>query len=806
MSRLAEDLRFALRTMRKTPAFTAIVLLTLTLGTGATTAIFSAVNAVLIRDLPYPDPGRLVLLWGVIQRRDMHRSQISYPDLEAWRKHSRLFEDMSAYTGYWFPTYVGGNGAIQLAGARVSDGFFRVMKARTILGRTFTPHEQFDGRGPVAVISYGLWQSQFGKDPAIVGSKRRLDSQLFTIVGVLAPDVASLPVTLVDHPVEIYRPLSKSFSDEIDNGRHLRGIGRLKPGVSLGQAQAELTVIARQLETDRPDTNQGLGVRVVSLHDDIAGPIRPGLLILQVCVVLVLLIACGNVANLLLARSATRRKEIAIRAALGAARARLIRQMLTESVLLALAGGVAGLLLALWSVPLLETLGAKVLPEVSRVSVDWRVAGFALALSVACGIAFGLAPALGLSSGSLSEDLKIGGRSPVSSSGGMRGFLVVAEIAFALMLVICAGLLVNSFLHLRNVNPGFDGRNTLVFDLALPASRYPRGDLRQVFVRRMLDSLTALPGATSVAVVSVLPESSNFNQMSLDIQGRSYSRLDKPAPDDYEVTPDYFRTFSIPLIRGRLFTAQDDREHAQVAIVNETAARRLWPGENPLGRKVHVGGPEEPWRSIVGVVGDVYQYGLDSRKTLQIYQPYFQNRVPELTVLVHSAGDPLPLLAPARRAVAVIDPEMALSNISTMEQTLADSIAGRRFPMLLLAAFGLCALSLAAIGAYGVLSYSVAQRTAEFGVRMALGARPRDVLGLVLRKGLLLAVAGIAIGCLGALLASRLLARLLFGVTATDPATYASAAALLLIAAVFACLLPAWRATRVDPLAALRSE
>ena len=806
MKPLAEDLRYAFRILRKSPGFTVVAILTLALAMGATSTIFSAVNAVLLRGLPYPDPGRLVLIWGEERQRGIERGQVSYPEVEEWLRQNQVFEDVAAYTGAWTPALSGPSEVMQLGGMRVSDRFFRVMKTQALLGRTFLPGEQFENGGDVAVLSYGLWERSFGKDPSIVGHKISLDGKPYSVVGVLPESFRPLPVRLVDQVSEIYRPLSKDFSDEIRNGRHLRSIARLKPGVSLDRAQREMNVIARRLELAFPDENQGHGVHLVGIHDDLVENIRPSLLILQACVLMTVLIACVNVANLLLVQSAARRKEVAIRQAMGANRMRLVRQKLTESLVLGAVGGAAGLLLAFWSVPAIESLGVKAIPELAQVNIDWRVVSFCAMLSLATGVLFGLAPALETSRGNPSAILNDGGRGQGAVAAGRhrRNLLVVSETALAVMLLIAAGLLVNSFVRLRHVNPGFDPRNTLAADLPLPAARYPDGNARARLVGSLLQKVQSLPGVASASIVSVLPESSNFNRMFMEIEGRAYQPSTRPAPDQYEVTPEYFRTLAIPLVRGRLFTGEDDGDHGPVALINQTAARRLWPGDDPVGRKVRTGGQSGVWRTVVGIVGDVYQYGLDSQKTMQVYVPYLQNRVSSVTLLVRGVQEAKPLVPGIRVALASLDRELPLSGVSTMDEVLSDSVSGRRFSMVLLAGLGACAMLLASIGIYGVTAYSVAQRMAEFGIRMALGAPAGSVILLVMRQNLALIGTGTALGLAVAAAFSRYLSSLLFAVSPYDPATFAIASSTLALVALVASYVPARRATQVDPMTALR--
>ena len=807
MPALYDDVRYAARTLRKSPAFTAVALLTLALAIGATSSVFTVVNAVLLRELPYKNPSSLVLLWGTQQRHGalQGRSQVSFPDVEDWRKSNHSFEDIAAYAA-WDEVVTGHGEAERISTLRVSPPFFNVMGAQPLLGRTFAADENLDSKASVAVLSYGLWQRKFALDPNILGKRFSLNSTTFTIVGVMRQDFRSLPVSLVETPVELYQPLSKDYLDEIRSGHHLRAIGRLKPGATLPSAQAEMDVIARQLERQYPDYNAGRGVRLAKLQDDLVRNLRTGLLVLQIAVCLVVLIACANLANLLLSRSTVRRKEIAIRAAVGASRGRLIRQMLTESLLLGALGGAAGLLLAVWGVNFLESIGTKVIPELANVAIDLRVLGFTAAISLASGVVFGMAPAAQISIGSLADALRAGGRT-APDIGGRKTFrdaLVVSEMALALVLLIAAGLLMNSFRHLRAVHPGFDASNVLTADISMPVAKYARGEQRARFMREVLAALRQLPGVSYAGAVSVLPESSNFNQMSTDIQGRVFAQADKPSLDQYDVTPDYFRELNIQLVDGRLFSQQDDRNHLNVALINQTAARRLWPGQNPIGAKIHTGADTEPWRTVVGVVGDVYQYGLDSQKTMQLYYPYEQDSSFDMTLLVRSDSNPSMLGSAVRQAVFSVDKDQPVSDIQPFDQVLADSLAGRRFSMFLLALFASGALALAAVGIYGVISYSVTQRTNEFGIRVALGAQSRDVLALVVRQSMLLILTGTVIGLAASFALTRLLSSLLFGVSATDLPTFAIVSLVLIAVAMLASFIPARRATKVDPLVALR--
>src|SRR5215472_14965702 len=549
-----DDIRYALRALRKNPGFTAVAILTLAVAIGATSSVFSAVNAVLLRELPFKDVSSLVLLWGTQRHENVlgQREQICFPDVADWNKLNHSFEDIAAF-GAWQEVVTGNGEAERISTLRVSPAFFRVMGATPLLGRTFAPSENLDAKATVAVLSYGLWQRKFAQDPNVIGKAFSLNSSVFTIIGVMPRDFHSLPASVVDTPVELYQPLSRAYLDQIRNGHHLRAIGRLKPGVTLASAQAELDVIAKQLEHQYPETNTGAGVRLIRLQDDLVRNVRAALLVLQAAVCLVVLIACANLANLLLARSTARCKEIAIRAAIGASRGRLMRQMVTESLVMAALGGAAGLLLALWGVRVLETLGTKVIPELSSVRIDGAVLAFTAVLSLASGVVFGLAPAADVSVGSLGDALRSSGRT-TTAGGGRKRFrdaLVIVEMALALLLLVGAGLLINSFRHLRSVDPGFVSNHILTAGISLPEAKYPNEQLRSRFVRDLIIELRRLPGVQHASAVSVLPESSNFNQMVMEIQSRVFARGQAPSLDQYDVTPDYFRELHIPLLHGR---------------------------------------------------------------------------------------------------------------------------------------------------------------------------------------------------------------------------------------------------------------
>ena len=804
MQTLRQDIRYGARMLWQRPGFTAISILTLALAIGATSSIFSVVNSVLLKALPYKDPEHLVLLWGT-DLTGNQRGSLSVTDLKEWRQQAKSFSEVVAFEGTWNPILSGNYEPERVVAMKVSDGYFELMQTPPLLGRRLLPEDQRPGKNQVVVLSYGLWQRRFSQDPKILGQTISLDSRPFTVVGVMPPDFHSLPASLVRRS-DLYLPVADEYDDEQRCFLCLRGIARLKPNVTLEQAQAELDVITRAQALDRPNTNHGRGVRVVRLQADFVRDLRTALLILQGAVLLVVLIACVNLANLLLARLSARRKEIAIRAALGAGRLRLVRQLLVESLLLSLAGGACGLLLTVWGIKVLEKIGAKVLPELSAIELDLRVLAFTAGLSLLTGIVFGLAPALHISIGNLGESLKEGGRSSgtPSSRHGLRQLLVVSEIALSMILLICAGLLIRSFLNLRSVNPGFNPHQTLTMNITLPEAKYPNQPKRVAFFRDVFSRLQRLPGVEYAGITSILPEGGGANHTWVRLEGRTYRDIsEQPMPDVFRVSPDYFRALSVPILKGRFFSEQDEEHHPLVALINETMARELWPGEDPIGKRMDRGNTK---LTVVGVVGDVYQYGLDSHKTMQLYLPYVQEVQFSNTLVVRSSTDPLQLVSAIRAEVRAVDQDQPVYEAATMEQVLADSMARQRFSMMLLAVFAGGALLLAAIGIYGVISYTVTQRTHEFGIRLALGAQRGDVLRLVLKDGMALMGIGMVVGLAGAFAISRAMTSLLFGVSAADVTTFAGVALVLSSVALVACSLPARRATKVDPLVALRYE
>jgi putative ABC transport system permease protein len=810
MQTLWQDLRYSLRMLRKTPGLTLVAVLSLALGIGANTTIFSIVNTVLLKALPYAEPERIVLAWGDIAAEGNHRSQVSATDVADWRQQNKVFEEVTTYSG-WSATFLGNGEPERIPGIQVGDGYFQLMRGTPLLGRAFLPEEQQDGKDQVIVLGYALWQRRFGGDPHIVGQKVNLGGRPYTIVGVMPADFRPLPSSLVDPQGQFYRPVAEPPNEEERSSRHLRSIARLKQGVTLQQAQAEMSVIASRLEREHPTTNAGRGVRLVTLPEDTVGGLRRTLLTLFVAVVFVLLIACANVGNLLLARSTVRQREVAIRAALGAGRARLLRQFLTESALLAALGGVVGLLLALWGTSFIESLGARVTPLLGGLKLDTYVLGFTALISLLTSFAFGLAPGWRASRPDLNEALKEGGRSSGAASGSqhLRGALVVAEIAMALVLLVCAGLLIRSVMRLRDVQPGFNPQNLLTMNVPLPSSRYPKNTSWVAFYEQLTQRLENLPGVKAAGFTSVLPFSDNFDGRGLAVEDHPRPRGQEISVDLYIVTPDYLRAMSIPLLNGRALTERDREDGPLVALINETMARLLWPGQSSLGKRIKFPGSEknpQPWRSVVGVVRDVKQYGLDRESPMQIYLPEAQFPTSFMTLVVQTSAEPASLSAIVRKEIHALDKDLAVDKVATLESLLADSTALRRFSMLLLILFAGLALTLATVGIYGVMSYAVTQRTHEIGVRLALGAQQGNVLRLVIGQGMTLSLLGVALGLAASFALTRLMQSLLFGVSATDAATFIVVPLLLAGVALLACWLPARRATRVDPMVVLRYE
>ena len=804
MDAILQDLRYGLRMLLKNPGFAAVAVLALALGIGANTAIFSVVNAVLLRPLPFPDPDRLTMVVSVNPAKGFPKFPASPPDFIDWRAQSRVFEEMAAVDGAPY-NLSEGTEPERLNGSRVSASFLGVVGVKPVLGRDFLPEEDREGAEPVVLIGHGLWTRRFGSDPGIVGRTIALNGKRRTVVGVL-PQCYTFP-----NRSEVWTPIAFDHDELSGRGAHyLHVFARLKPGTTLEAAQVEMDTIAERLRKQYPDSNTGWGTLVSPLSEMMVGKIRPALMVLLGAVCFVLLIACANVANLLLARATERQKEVAIRLALGAGRLRLVRQLLTESAILGLLGGLGGLVLALWGTDLLVAAGGDNLPRFREVSVDGRVLLFTLGLSLVTGLFFGVVPALQASRPDLNETLKEGGRGGTSGPGRhrLRSALAIGEIALALVLLVGAGLMFRSFQRLLSVEPGFRPDHLLTLDVALPETKYPDGARQTVFLRQALERLGALPGVVSAAAATTVPLAGGVISYSFSIDGQPEQPPSNRSSARYDaVGGDFFRAMGIGILRGRGLLDSDVAGGPRVAVISSGMAHKYFPGENPIGRLIRIDNDHERApREIVGIVADVKHSSLDGEAAPHVYEPLAQAPSTWLTFVLRATVEPMSLATAARQAVLAIDREQPVSEMKTGEALVSDSVAQPRLAMILLSVFAAVALLLAAVGTYGVVAYSVSQRTHEFGVRMALGAGRREVLGLVVRQGLVLAAAGVVLGLLVAAGATRLLAGLLFGISPTDPITYGLVAVLLTFVALLACVIPARRATLVDPMTALRVE
>ncbi|MBV8858093.1 MAG: ABC transporter permease [Acidobacteria bacterium] len=801
MRALLQDLRYATRRLWKSPGFAAVAVGALALGIGANTAIFSVVNSVLLRPLPYPAPEQLVQLWESRPRQNMPRVEIAPHEFLAWADQCQSFQRLAAIDAAEY-NLTGRGEPERVTGALVSAAYFPLLGVAPAHGRAFLDEEDRPGANNVVVLGHELWQSRFNSDPSVVGQTVSLDGVACNVVGVL-PRGFRLP-----EGAALARPIAFSAEDRAQPGSHfLNVLGRLKEGVSVEQASAEMATVAARVEQSLGGTNVGHQVVVVPLHEQVVGGARTALLVLLGAVALVLLIACANVANLLLARAAARRREVAVRAALGASRWRIIRQLLAESLLLSGSGGALGLLLAVWGVDLLVGLDPEGVQRAGEVTLDWRVLAFTLGLSVLTGLLFGLAPALQASKTDFVESLKEGGRSGQGlARSRLRSSLVVAEVALTLVLLVGAGLLLKSFSRLLAVDPGLDPHHVITMAVSLPQAKYGEPQRITAFYEQLLQEAAALPGVQAAGVVSVLPLTGDDTSNFVQIEGRA------PLPPGQamragrrNVSADYFRALGIPLKRGRAFTPADTAEAQRVLVINEAMARSFFAGEDPVGKRVRTS-DKSPWAEVVGIVGDVRHQGLDVDTRPEMFFPHLQTPSRQMTLVVRSEGDPVALAGPLRERVRSIDKDQPVGNVKTMEGWLSESVASRRFSAALLGVFAAAAAALAALGLYGVVSYSVAQRTHEIGLRVALGARPRDVLRLVIGQGMTLTLVGTGVGVAVALALTRVMSGLLFGVGATDPAVFVTVPLLLAAVALLACYIPARRATKVDPMVALRYE
>ncbi|HSL53662.1 MAG TPA: ABC transporter permease [Pyrinomonadaceae bacterium] len=801
METLIKDVRFAVRSFVKRPGFLVIAIATLALGIGATTAMFTVVNSVLLRPLQFPEPERIVMFYGVNPRQGIPRSNMSMPDIVDWQKQSQSFEQIAGFiTGGLFLSI--GDETERVRGTGVSPEFFPLFKTNPVHGRTFQPGDFQQGAEPVVVISHALWQRRFGGQTSVVNSKLMLNGRAATIAGVMPAGF--------DYPAdsEAWTAFPLTDASQPRDNRFISVVTRLKPGVALAQAQTEMDTINQRLSQSYSDTNGGWSVRLVEMRESFVGDLRTSLLILLGAVAFVLLIACANVANLLLARAIFRQKEIAVRTALGASRMRIVRQLLTESMLLSIISGVVGFTLSFGLVRLLIAINPPNTPRVEEIGIDWRVFSVTLAVAVIAGLLFGLFPALQTSRPNVNETLKDSGQRGSQYGGRNRAgsLFIVSEIALSFILLAGAGLMIKSFLHLREIDPGFNPDNVLTMRLSLPPGKYRSGEPRAQIYKQLVDQVKATPGVKSAAAIYSLPFGEGTYEVWRGVvpEGRELTHQEQINAQNLPVTPDYFQALQIPLKAGRTFTDQDTLESSKVVIINETLARRLWPGENAVGHRFTVWRDEKFPREVVGVVGDT-KTTLDKEAGNQMYIPYAQDPTwGSLFLVVRTDGEPTALAGSVREAIRSVDKAVPTYNLNTMSEIVSASASSRRVPMLLLSGFAGVAMLLAMLGIYGVTSYYVTQRTHEIGVRMALGAQLADVLKLVLSRGMTLAAIGIVIGVVGAVALTRYLTTLLFGVKPIDVVTFVGVALILAAVVFVACLVPARRATKIDPLEALK--
>lgn len=799
-----QDLRYGLRLMLRNPSYTFVIVAVLAIAIGANTAIFSVINAVLLRPLPYPQPEQLVQLWEAQIKTGNMTSSVSPHCLKDWQERNTTFEAMASYSYKSF-TLLSGEQPEWISGLSVSANFFRVLKTDMAYGRDFLPEEEQPGNNRVVIISNGLWQRRFGSDPKIVGQTLRMNGESVTVIGI-TPAGFQFP-----NSIDLWSPHGIDLK-KIDRGTHfLFAIGRLKPGVSVAAAHAEMEGIGKKLAQENDD----FGVNVVSLHDQLVSKMRKAIIVLFVAVCFVLLIACANVTNIQLSRAIYRQKEIAVRMALGAGRRRIIRQLVTEGLMLSFISGIIGLLLAHWSIKLLVTVLLE-LPSSFPVAIDNKVLAFTILLSFITGIVTSVLPAFQFIGLDINHTLKEAGRAASASLriNRLRSSLVVVEVALAMVLLIGAGLLISSFYRLINVDPGFNTENLMTMAISLPRAKYATEQQQIAFTQELLERARAIEGIEAIGAVNDLPFSYSRSASSLTIPGRAQEKPEDPNSADFRaVSPDYFRALGIPVLRGRNFTDQDNRNSTGVVIINERMARQFWPNEEALGKTIIIGSPEETkfWgkeltREVVAVVGDIKHNQLDEQPAATMYVPLMQAPSSRIFLAVRARGESSSIVGSLRKVVASIDKDQSLYNVRTMAARIAESISSRRANAWLLGCFAAVTLLLAAIGIYGVLSFSVSQRLHEIGIRIALGASQRDILKMIVGQGLLLAMIGVGVGVCLALALTRLMTSMLYGVSAVDPVVYLLVPGLVFVIALLACFLPARRALKVDPIVVLRYE
>jgi putative ABC transport system permease protein len=819
METLLQDLRYGLRMLIKRPGFTFAAIVALTLGIGANTAIFSVINAVLLRPLPFKEPERLVNVWETRPQRGLRQTVVSYPNFADWREQNDVFESIAASYISDF-TRTGDENPERLLCGIVSADLFPLLGAQPLVGRVFLPDDDKNGAALTVILSYRLWKQRYNSNPNILDSSITLNGKNYTVIGVM-PEGFQFPVR--NDPADLWTTFARELTPtagesiaEQRGDRFLHVTARLKPGVTLQQAQATMATIAARLSEQYPNTNGDRGVTVHATLEDLVGEVRPTLMVLMGAVGCVLLIACTNVSSLLLARAMTRHKEMAIRAALGASRLRIIRQLLTESIVLAIAGGVLGLLFALWGTKQLVAIGGNDLPRAAQIGLEMRALGFTLLVSLLTSVLFGLIPAIHSSKTNLNEILQEGGRGSSEGAGRnrLRSALITVEVAIAVVLLVSAGLLVQSLWRLQRVDTGFNSNNVTTMEIGLPDVKYKTVQQAE-FYRQLQARLSALPGVESASAVNPLPLSDSHVAVSFDIEGHPVPRSERPSADFRVVSINCFRTMGIKLVRGRDFAERDNQDTPGVVIVNEFFADKFFPGEDPIGKRIRPNVSSEAdknpaWREIVGVVSNVKHRSLNQEFTPEYYAPHAQTPYDSMTLVVKTVSDPKGIVGAVREEVRAMDKDLPLYNIRSMDEYIQESVAQPRLIATLLTIFAGLALALTAIGLYGVVSYSVAQRTHEIGIRMALGARPADMLRLVIKQGMTLAAIGVGIGLVGTFILTRILASvvsdLLFGIGANDPLTFAAIALIIVGVAVVACFVPARRATKVDPMIALRYE
>ncbi|HEX6729037.1 MAG TPA: ABC transporter permease [Pyrinomonadaceae bacterium] len=800
---LWRDLKYSVRVLLKSYAFTIVVVLTLALGICANTAIFSFANGILLRPLPYPQSDRLAVINETALRRGIDSMSVSFPNVLDWREQNRVFHGIGVYWGTNRFALSGAGEPIEIRGSRISHGLFEVLRVSPQLGRTFTEDEDRPEDDGVVILGHNVWQKNFAGDPNIVGQKIIISNRPRTVVGVMPPGFRFPEIS------ELWVPLALTTQNFTRNDHALSAIARLKDGVTISEAEAEMNTIAARIEQEHPVTNEGLGVRITGLHQSLAADYREGLLILLGVVGFVLLVACVNVANLMLGRATARQKEFALRAALGAGRWKIMRQLFIESLLLAIIGGALGFAFSVWALRLLLKSIPFPLPFWMDFGLDLRVLGFTIAITLLTGLTFGAIPALHTSRVDLNDTLKEGGRGTIGAQGYSRSLLVVTEIALSLVLLVGAGLMIQSFLRLQRVNIGLDAKNILTATLILPQAKYREDDQRATFFKKLQERVESLPGVQAASATATLPLTGGNWGRNITVEGFPVLPVGQaPMVQHTVVRPGYFRTMGIRMISGRDFTDTDMKGAPQVTIVDERLALEYWPNENPVGKRIRFGPPEdnEPWHTIIGVVGAVRHQRMQEDTRKSVYLPHQQIPVNGMSLVTRTSSNPKELVSAIRREVAQLDSDLPVSRIFTMEEVVADSIWQPRLYARLFGVFAGGALILALIGIYGVMAFLVQTRTHEIGVRMALGATARDVFTLIVGRGMKLTAIGVLLGIGGAVGLTRLMSSLLFNTSATDPITFILLSLVLALTAFFACYIPARRASKVDPLIALRYE